>query len=148
MKRRGKAKGGARWTEAQLAAHLAGGSAPACATASGKKGRGKYNAVPTFVGTIKFDSKREAAHYQTLRRLEMAGSIRDLRLQVPFILAPSVDLGEKRRKPAMRYVADFVYIDVATGEQVVEDVKGVQTKAYRDRKHLMKSVHGITVREV
>ena len=54
-----------------------------------------------------------------------------------------------KAKPAVRYVADFVYQE--QGAQVVEDVKSVVTRkhpVYRLKKHLMKHVHGIEVREV
>ncbi len=155
--KKSSARKGKRFTEADLialranVAAAAGGSA---AATDGTPKRGKYNAKVTYVGTIKFGSAREARRYQVLRYLELSGKIRDLRLQVVYVLAESVDIGEKRRKPAMRYVADFVYVVCETcelgqaGETVVEDAKGVQTRAYRDRKHLMKSVHGVTIREV
>ncbi|ABO60574.1 DUF1064 domain-containing protein (plasmid) [Burkholderia vietnamiensis] len=153
-------KGVVRWSAAQLAAYLAnrpgatsttvagGAVAPAEPADDVPARRGKYNAKPTYVGTIKFDSKREAARYQELRRMELAGLIRDLRLQVVFVLAPAVDIGEARKKPALRYIADFAYVEGATGEQVVEDAKGFRTRSYRDKKHLMKSVHNIIIREV
>jgi hypothetical protein len=41
-------------------------------------------------------------------------------------------------------VADFVYCEA--GVIVVEDVKGVQTDAFKIKQHLMMSVHGVDVR--
>lgn len=146
--RKGAGRKTRRITEADLAAMRANVSASIGGAPAAKARRSKYNAEPVYVGTLKFDSKREAARYQLLRQREIAGEITDLQLQVVFVLAPAVDIGEKRKKPAMRYKADFAYVEVATGERVVEDSKGFQTRAYRDRKHLMKSVHGITIREV
>ena len=49
---------------------------------------------------------------------------------------------------AVSYVADFVYVDCATGETVVEDAKGVRTKEYVIKRKLMLWVHGIRVKEV
>lgn len=108
----------------------------------------KYRNVKCVHDGMTFDSKRELRHWLQLCRRRDIGEIRDLKRQVPFILAAKVDLGEKRAKPAMRYVADFVYIDVATGKRVVADSKGLQTQSYRDRKHLMATVHQIIVVEM
>ena len=107
----------------------------------------KYSNKKTQVGDIVFDSKREARRYTQLLLLQRAGEITGLTLQVPFVLAPSVKFaGSPRAKPALKYLADFVYSDVRSGCIVVEDVKGVQTEAFRIKLHLMKSVHGIDVK--
>ena len=50
-----------------------------------------------------------------------------------------------RRRPAVKYKADFRYIE--KGETVVEDVKGMRTPVYNLKRHLMKAVHGIEIRE-
>lgn len=77
-----------------------------------------------------------------------------MRLQVPFDLAPAVKLdGEPRKKPALRYLADFVYRD-KNGNQIVEDVKGFDKKhgkwredgVFRIKRHLMTTVHGIQIK--
>ncbi len=95
---------------------------------------------------IKFDSQKERSHWFRLIQLQAAGQIRDLRLQVPFVIAPAAVVGGKK-KQARRYVADFVYRDAA-GELVVEDVKGFLTPMYEFKKHLMKTVHGIDIKEI
>jgi hypothetical protein len=48
------------------------------------------------------------------------------------------------------YVADFSYIDSATGQRVVEDVKSVpgDSRLWRLKKALMVALHGIDVQEV
>ena len=46
------------------------------------------------------------------------------------------------------YVADFVYTDAETGENIVEDAKGVRTKDYIIKRKLMLAVHSIKVKEV
>lgn len=95
----------------------------------------------------KFDSKAEHRHWQRLQMLLKAGKIMKLERQVAFELAPPVVL-QGRKKTALRYLADFVYVDATTGERVVEDVKGAVTDVWRIKKHLMMSVHGIEVREI
>lgn len=105
----------------------------------------KYLAKKTEVDGIKFDSQAEARRYVNLRNLEIAGHIRGLQLQPVFELAPAVRLrGEGRKKPAIRYIADFSYI-TQHGRAVVEDVKGAITPVFRLKLHLMKTVHGIDV---
>ena len=110
----------------------------------------KYRNQPTVVEGHRFDSKKEARRYQELRYLEQKGVIENLSLQVAFVLAPSVRFeDEPRAKPALKYVADFVYSE--GGRRIVEDVKSGATAkaaAYRIKRHLMKAVHGIEVKEV
>ena len=110
--------------------------------------RHKYGAVRTELDGIVFASKAEARHYAELKLRLAAGEISCLRLQVPFVLAPGVKFdGDARAKPALRFLADFVYRD-RDGRQVVADVKGKTTEAYRIKRHLMLAVHGIQVLEV
>jgi hypothetical protein len=110
----------------------------------------KYGNHPTIIDGHRFDSKKEARRYQELRYLEQKGVIENLALQVAFVLAPSVRFeDEPRAKPALKYVADFVYSE--GGRRIVEDVKSGATAkaaAYRIKRHLMKAVHGIEVKEV
>ena len=75
---------------------------------------------------------------------ERAGSIERLEREVVFVLAPAVVING-RKKPALRYVADFTY--VRDGMKIVEDSKGVRTAVFRIKAHLMKSVHGIDILE-
>lgn len=106
----------------------------------------KYRNQKTRVGDLVFDSKREAARWGELRLLERAGRIVDLRMQVPFELAPAVKFaGEKRAKPAMKLIVDFAYRD-EFGERVLEDVKGVVTTAFQIKRHLLKARYGLDVR--
>lgn len=110
--------------------------------------RRKYNNVKTEIDGIMFDSKKEAKRYQQLKLLKRAGEITDLRLQVPFILAPQVKYSDAlSATPAMKYVADFVYTN-SNGEQVVEDVKGFKTGLYKAKRHLMLAYKGIEVKEI
>ena len=139
-----------------------------------KHGRGKggnmaWNKTPKYknekveIDGIKFDSKREAKRYHELKILEKAGIIKNLQMQVKYILIPEYrepDIvgsrgGIKKGKIIERecsYIADFVYQE--NGKIVVEDVKG-----YRDpssagyakfviKRKLMLHVHGIRIIEV
>jgi len=107
----------------------------------------KYRNTKTEVDGIVFDSKKEAARWQQLKLQEAAGSIKDLRRQVPFELAPAVVL-DGRKKPALRYLADYVYLE--DGLLTVEDCKSEITRkapAYRIKKHLMATVHKLHIKE-
>ena len=126
------------WLRAYEAKH---GRKPS-ATAEDKPKRSKYNAQHTEVDGIMFDSKHEADRYCELKLMERAGDIKDLRLQVPFVLIPKQD-GER----AITYRADFVYMD-RKGHKVVEDAKGVRTEVYKLKRKLMQYMHGIKIKEV
>ncbi len=110
----------------------------------------KYKNRKTVMDGVTFDSQREARRYVELKALQARGLIEGLRVQVPYELAPGVKFSdEARRKPALRYVADFAYRQ--DGQEVVEDVKSTITAkaaAYRIKRHLMLAVHGIEVKEV
>lgn len=108
--------------------------------------RSKYGNVPTVVNGITFDSAREAARYEILARLQLAGQISDLKIQVPFEVVPAAVVAGKKRR-ARKYIADFVYRNEA-GDLVVEDVKGMLTPMYELKRHLMKVVHDIDIVEV
>jgi hypothetical protein len=101
-----------------------------------------------------FDSQKEARRYAELLMLERGGAISKLRTQVEFVLIPSQKIDGKVVERAVKYIADFVYIDNETGLEVVEDVKG-----YRDpssapyakfvlKRKMMLYLRGIRVIEV
>ena len=123
----------------------------------------KYNASKCVVDGITFDSRREAKRYQELKLLERAGEIRNLELQKEFELIPNQYAAdttttlkngkEKTVKGKLLerkcvYRADFAYVDVRSGETVVEDAKGFHTKEYTIKRKLMLYVHGIKILEV
>ncbi|GAA5560708.1 hypothetical protein Asch02_02219 [Acinetobacter schindleri] len=116
-----------------------------------KKGRNKFNASKVTLDGMTFDSTKEYKRYIELKALQQQGEIFGLEHHTKFVLAASTKIeGEKRTKPALRYFADFTYY-LINGEFIVEDVKSVATRklpSYRNKKHLMKTVHGIDVREV
>ena len=105
----------------------------------------KYNNKKTQMHGLMFDSKAEAARYAQLIILERMGQIRGLERQVAYELAPAVKFeGASRKTPALRYVADFGYWE--GDKRVIEDVKGIQTPAFKIKRHLMKTVLGLEVR--
>lgn len=110
----------------------------------------KYKNTKVVIDGHAFDSKKEGKRYIDLKLMQRAGQIQDLRMQVSFELMAGVKFeNEKRKKPALRYVADFVYVQ--GGLKIVEDVKSKATRrlpAYRQKKHLMMLVHGIEIREI
>ncbi len=107
---------------------------------------GKFGAIKTVVDGITFDSRGESECYKDLKHLESAGKIRDLKLQVPFVLAPAA-IVNGRKKIALRYIADFTYYDIEKGVNVVHDFKGRATDVYIIKRHLMKTVHNIDIYE-
>lgn len=116
-----------------------------------KSKRNKFNASKIKLDGMTFDSNKEFKRYIELKAMQQRAEIFDLQHHTKFELAPKTKFeGEKRTKPALRYYADFTYF-TADGAFVVEDVKSVVTRklpSYRNKKHLMKTVHGIDVREV
>jgi len=93
----------------------------------GEKGH-KYSAEPCVVDGVRFASKAEARRYGELQLLVRAGQIVDLQLQPRYALPAGIV-----------YVGDFAYTEA--GKQVCEDVKGVETQAFRLKARLMRELH-------
>ncbi len=109
----------------------------------------KYGAQKTTFQGRTFDSKREAERFAELRYMQMGKLISGLECQVKFELIPNQkDESGKVIERAVTYIADFVYTDLKTGEQIVEDAKGCKTKEYIIKRKLMLHVHGIRIKEV
>ena len=125
--------------------------------------RNKYYNIKTRAldGTV-FDSQKEARRWDELCMLQRAGKITDLQRQVKYELIPAqYETYERysqkgdRLKDGVRvierkvdYVADFVYTIADTGQNIVEDTKGVRTKDYIIKRKLMLAIHGIRIKEV
>lgn len=108
--------------------------------------KSKYHAQKTVLDGIKFDSKKEANRYAELKLMERAGLIKGLQRQVRFELIPSFDVDGKHYRPTS-YVADFVYTDVKSGKQVVEDCKGFRTDIYRLKAKMFAHKFGVSILE-
>ena len=93
---------------------------------------------------FEFDSIKERDRYILNRHRQGVGEIKELTLQVTFLL-------ESNDEKVCDYRADFVYTIVKTGELVVEDVKSSATRrlaVYRLKKKLMMAQHGIEIKEI
>ncbi|AOJ74355.1 MULTISPECIES: DUF1064 domain-containing protein [Burkholderia cepacia complex] len=111
----------------------------------------KYRNTRCEHNGIKFDSEKERSRWFHLIQLQAAGVIRNLQLQVPFVLTDRKQRDDGTWERVSKYVADFVYFDVATGKQVVEDVKSVATRknrTYIQKRKQMLEKYDITIKEV
>lgn len=111
-----------------------------------KPKQNKYKNKKVIYNGIKFDSKKEMNYYIKLKTLEKAGKIKDLRLQVPFIVLETFRLNDKTYKKT-KYIADFIYCD-KEGKYHVVDTKGVRTDVYKLKKKLMAWKYGIEIEEI
>ena len=105
--------------------------------------KSKYRSIKTTVDGITFDSKKEAKRYQELKLLQRANKIKNLRLQVSYVLIEKSRYGRQ-----IKYIADFVYYDKELKQEVVQDTKGFRTDVYRLKKRLMAERYGIEIKEI
>lgn len=102
--------------------------------------RTKYCAIRTEVDGRSFASKLEARRYKQLVELQKLHLIRWFTCQVPFQLAPGV-----------KYVSDFLVV-WSDGRITIEDVKGVETAAFKIKKKLFEPMYGpltiLTAKEI
>lgn len=86
-----------------------------------------------------FPSKAEANRYAALRLQERAGLI------VGLVLQPSFAIRSQRDplRTLFTYRADFQY--TRDGQQIIEDVKGLETDVFKLKKALVEDQHGITI---
>lgn len=103
--------------------------------------RSKYGNKKTVVNGIEFDSVKEANYYKILLLRRKAGEIGLIELQKEYELNPGGTYSYK-------YLADFQYVDLLTGETIVCDVKGFRTREFIRKRKLMLKVHQIKVIEV
>ena len=108
----------------------------------------KYGSRRTVVHGQVFDSAKEAQRYCELLLMQKAGEIKHLERQPEYTLIPVQKRDGNVVERAVKYRADFFYVDTATGEEVVEDVKGMRTKEYIIKRKLMLWELGIMVKEV
>ena len=109
-------------------------------TERSKTSRSKYGNRKCVLDGISFDSVKEMNRYCDLKYMLLAGEIKDLEVHKPFELQEAFrDMNGKWIRP-IYYEADFVYTDVKTGQQVIEDVKSKATAAnqvYELKKKMM-----------
>lgn len=110
--------------------------------------RHKYNARRTFQDGQWFDSKREAGRYSELLLLQYAGMISDLKRPGEYMVFPAYTRCDGKRIRPIKYRPDFEYLDTETGQRVVEDVKGIETQAFKLKRKLFEHRYGIVIRIV
>lgn len=93
----------------------------------------KYRNRKVAVDGHVFDSVLESERYKQLKLLQRAGEIKNLRLQVPFLLQERFRKNNKSYQK-IEYIADFVYEE--KGQVVIEDTKGIKTEAFRIKQKL------------
>ena len=98
----------------------------------------KYRHKKTTVDGIKFDIKREAQFYSSLKQLERAGQVYEVELQRPYALTVNGQL-------VCTYRADFAFYNAIQKRNRVVDVKGVATKDFNIKRKLMRAIYGIDV---
>ena len=117
----------------------------------GSLSRSKYGNVYIEVDGHTFDSLAEARRYGELVWRREAGEIRNLRVHPTFPLYAPVMLASAEQQGKLRkvatYEADFAYIELGSGQTVVEDVKGKRTDVDILKRKWM-AVQGIEVVEV
>lgn len=114
----------------------------------------KYRNVKVEVDGEKFDSKREANYWLSLKAREAAGQITDLRRQVRFPLrCPAVGGQIGVSLVVAEYVADFTYLECGTHDTArsafhVVDAKGRRICPYPLKKKWLEFQDGILIEEV
>lgn len=111
-------------------------------------GASKYHSTRIDSADGKFDSGLEYKRWVYLKTLEAEGSIKNLVRQVPYTLIPSQYKNGKCLYRELKYVSDFEYDMVNTGEHIVEDVKGMVLPIFKVKQKLMYYQFGIEVRVV
>ena len=114
---------------------------------SDKPKMNKHGNIKTEVNGITFDSKGESERYSQLKKYERLGLIKDLQLQVKYVLTPKYKKDDGTTVRQSSYTADFVYFNVALGKEVVEDYKGMRTRSYIDKAKQMMTKYGIEIYE-
>lgn len=116
------------------------------AMAGEKKGKRKYNNLPTERllpngEVIKFGSKKEAAYFDNLKAMEVSGVVRNIKLQYQYLIKPAYTDGETgERFRAISYLADFVFERLEDGvwKEVVVDTKGGGRKGTKTKDFIIK----------
>ena len=103
--------------------------------------RSKFGNKKVTIDKITFDSKMECEYYLYLKDQLKLERIKDLKLQVEFPFT----IGGKK---IFKYIADFVYYDVATSRIIIVDVKGYKTDVYRIKKKIIEAHYNIRITEI
>lgn len=99
----------------------------------------KYNNRVVKCDGYTFDSIKERQMYQTLKRWQAEGKIKDLALQPVYELQERFSIvkkGKTRIHRPITYIPDFRFFDVEQNRVRILDAKGAKTEVYRIKKKL------------
>ena len=96
----------------------------------------KYKSKPCDIDNIKFQSKKEASYYKSLKLATSSGELIFFIRQVPFHLPGGA-----------KYLCDFVEF-WSDGEVRFVDVKGFRTETYKIKKRIVEAIYPIEIKEV
>lgn len=97
----------------------------------------KYGAVKRLCSSNhKHDSLKEQRRCDELSLLEKHKVIKDLKVQVKFIIQEKFKYNGKTERE-ISYYADFTYFDNQINKQVIEDVKGYKTAVYKIKRKML-----------
>ena len=108
----------------------------------------KYGNTRVIENGTLYSSKREASVGAELQLLQRVGKIRNLQLQIPFILQ---EASKPQGLRAIKYIADFVFEEKqgTAWKKVVADCKGFPTPVYKlKRKMFIYKYPDIEFREI
>ena len=96
--------------------------------------RSKYGAIPTVVDGIRFDSKREARHYENLKARRAAGEVAYFLRQVPIHLQGGTKL-----------VVDFLVFFTDGRPPEFQDAKGHETPVFKVKRREVEAAYPIQI---
>lgn len=98
----------------------------------------KYHAKKTEYDGVMFDSKWECQKWQELQLKQKLGFIKNLQMQVSFVLQEGFINNQGKKIRPIVYVADFMFFDCKTNQTIVMDTKSpaTRTKVYMIKKRL------------
>lgn len=96
--------------------------------------RGRIISKKVKLDGLVFDSEMESEYYKVLKEKERNKEIKDLSLQVKYVLLPEFIINDKKNN-SLVYIADFTYRDLDNTLHVV-DVKGMLTDEFKIKKKL------------
>lgn len=99
-----------------------------------KTRQSKYNNKTVVINDISFDSYMESRYYLYLIELQKHGVVKDIQLQVPFVIQDAFVMDGKKHQ-AITYVADFV-VTYSDGREEIVDVKGKVTQTFRNKRKM------------
>lgn len=102
---------------------------------------------PQLKKTLTFDSEKERDYYLILKDREKRGEISHIERQIPIEIQPAFTDKQGNKIRAIKYIADFSYLDNEDKFIHFIDVKGMRTEVYKLKKKLL-AYKGVYIEEV